>query len=371
MALALYRKYRPKKFSDLLGQETNVEILKNAAKQDRIGHAYLFYGPRGTGKTTTARLIAKLLNCEKRNADPTFRETGEPCNACRSCREMDANASFDIVEIDAASNRGIDEIREVKNAARTAPAGSAYKVYIIDEAHMLTPAAWNALLKTLEEPPRHAVFILATTEYEKLPATITSRVQRFLFKKAPKKTIIEKLRGIAKAEHISIDEPALELVAAAAEGSFRDAESLLDQLHSRGAAIDLETAERIIGRVGLARVHALAECILKNDLAGALAYLETMAGEGHNPVQLTKDLIHYLRKVITLKANPNLEASFASEMTDEEMRGVKNLAAYITGAKHIPLLQALISAYSEMRYSPFQTIPLEIALMEKLGSVRE
>ncbi len=371
MALALYRKYRPKKLSELLGQEPNVEILKNAAKQNRIGHAYLFYGSRGTGKTTTARLIAKLLNCEKRNTDEAFQKNGEPCNECRSCREIDTNTSFDVIEIDAASNRGIDEIRNIKEELKMAPTGGGVKVYIIDEAHMLTPAAWNALLKTLEEPPRHAVFILATTEYEKIPGTITSRTQRFLFKKAAKKTILEKLRSMAKTENIPIDEPALLLIAAAAEGSFRDAESLLDQLHSRGTKINLETAERIIGRVGLTHVHALAEYILTDNLSKALGYLETIREEGLNPIQLTKDLIHYLRKVITLKANPDLEASFAEEFTDEEMKGVEKLAEHVTSAKHIPLLQALIRAYSEMRYSPFQTIPLEIALMEQLGSNRE
>src|SRR3989344_5363778 len=214
MALALYRKYRPKTLNDLLGQETNVEILKNAAKQNRIGHAYLFYGSRGTGKTTTARLIAKLLNCEKRNTDESFQKNGEPCNECRSCREIDANSSFDVIEIDAASNRGIDEIRNIKDSIRSAPVGSKYKVYIIDEAHMLTGAAFNALLKTLEEPPSHAILILETTEYEKLPATITSRVQRFLFKKLPKTKIMENLATIVKAEKIDIDPAALELVAA-------------------------------------------------------------------------------------------------------------------------------------------------------------
>ncbi len=239
MALALYRKYRPKKLSDLIGQETNVEILKNAASQNRLGHGYLFYGSRGTGKTTTARLIAKLLNCEKRQENQKFSALGEPCNECRSCKEVDSNSSFDVIEIDAASNRGIDEIRNIKESIKSAPVGSKYKVYIIDEVHMLTGPAFNALLKTLEEPPAHAVLILATTEYEKLPATITSRVQRFLFKKITKTKIMEKLAIMAKAEKIDIDPAALELVAAAGEGSFRDAESLLDQIASFGEKINL------------------------------------------------------------------------------------------------------------------------------------
>ncbi|MEK7174475.1 MAG: DNA polymerase III subunit gamma/tau, partial [Patescibacteria group bacterium] len=268
MALALSRKHRPQRLADLVGQESNVEIIRNAAGENRLGQAYLFYGPRGTGKTTTARLVAKLANCETRAADAKFRQSGEPCNDCRSCREIDSGASLGLVEIDAASNRGIDEIRNLKEGIASAPAGAAYKIYIIDEAHMLTTPAWNALLKTLEEPPRHAIFILATTEYEKVPATITSRTQRFLFKKLSKAKISEKLKRVAKAEKIEIEPEALDLVAAAGDGSVRDAESLLDQLASSSRAITLEAAEKLTGRVGLRHIENLTELILKNDLAG-------------------------------------------------------------------------------------------------------
>lgn len=367
MALALYRKYRPKKLSELVGQETNVEILKNAASQNRLGHGYLFYGSRGTGKTTTARLLAKLLNCEKRQDDPGFAKLGEPCNECRSCKEIDANTSFDVVEIDAASNRGIDEIRNIKESIRSAPVGSKYKVYIIDEAHMLTGPAFNALLKTLEEPPAHAILVLATTEYEKLPATITSRVQRFLFKKQPKTKIMEKLATIAKAEKIDIDQAALELVAAAGEGSFRDAESLLDQIASFGEKIDLETAERLTGRVGLKKVEELASLIVKNDIKGALGYLATIDEEGHNLVQLAKDLIHYLRKALSLKLNPGLEKIFQSELTTDEIVKLKKIAMEAETAKMVKLIKSLIRAYAEMRYSPFAIVPLEVCLAENLS----
>src|SRR5580704_221954 len=264
---ALYRKYRPKKLEEVLGQETNVEILRNAARSGRLGQAYIFHGPRGTGKTSTARLLAKLLNCEKRRTDPEFAKLGEPCNECTACREIDAQNSFDVIEIDAASNRGIDEIRNLKESIKTSPASAEHKVYIIDEAHMLTGAAFNALLKTLEEPPKHAVIILATTEFEKLPPTITSRAQRFVFKKLSKVVMIEKLSSIAQKEKIKIDDGALELIAAAAEGSFRDAESLLDQVSSLSAGagvggaaakgITLADVERVTGRTGLKKVHEL------------------------------------------------------------------------------------------------------------------
>ncbi|MBI3589705.1 MAG: DNA polymerase III subunit gamma/tau [Candidatus Liptonbacteria bacterium] len=366
MSLALYRKYRPKKLEDLIGQETTVQILKNAAKSDRLGHAYLFYGPRGTGKTSTARLIAKLLNCEKRLSDEKFRLLGEPCGECSHCKEIDMNFSFDVVEIDAASNRGIDEIRNLKENIQTSPVKGDYKVYIIDEVHMLTGPAWNALLKTLEEPPAHAVFVLATTEYEKIPATVSSRAQRFVFKKASKVKIIEKIKMIAGLEKIAIEDAALELIAAIGDGSFRDAESLLDQLSSSGEKITLEVVEQLTGRTGLKKVSELSELILKKDAAGALSFLAEMSEEGVNLTQLAKDLIHYLRKILSLKTNPGLERFFSSELTKEEIEHLKKLSALADTERQIKFLKSLILAYTEIRYSPFPIVPLEVAIIENL-----
>lgn len=371
MKLAFYRKYRPKKLVDLVGQDHNVLILKNAAKQNRLGQAYLFYGPRGTGKTTTARLIAKLLNCERRHSDPDFRALGEPCNNCRACLEIDGGKAFDVIEIDAASNRGIDEIRNLKESIHIAPNPGPFKIYIIDEVHMLTGPAFNALLKTLEEPPAHAVLILATTEYEKIPPTITSRTQRFLFKKLPKSKIIEKLLKIVKEEKIKIDEAALELIASAAEGSLRDAESLLDQLSSLEEKIDLAAVERLTGRIGLRKIYQLAELIIKNDLEKSLEYLAQINEEGHNPAQTTKDLIHYLRKILAVKLNPSICKIMEKELTKEELSQIKNLAEFIDPTKHIKLIKLLIRAYSEIRYSPFALIPLEIAIVEYLREIKK
>jgi len=391
--LALYRKYRPKTLSDVLGQEAVSEILKNASRLDRLSHAYLFYGPKGSGKTTTARIIAKIANCEKRQQDKEFKKLGEPCNECRPCLEIDKGQALDVIEIDAASNRGIDEIRNLKESIRVSPASYSYKVYIIDEVHQLTKDAFNALLKTLEEPPAHAILILVTTEIEKMPATIVSRTQRFHFKKLALNIIIEKLKSIVKAENINISESAIELIAATAAGSFRDAESLLDQIASlknadqtlinadqkkdqrairgsladqRESAIDTKDVEKILGQVAFGRTSELAELLIKNDLSASLDFLSKINDSGYNLVQFNKDLIHYFRRVLALRFSPELGNHFSRELTDQELVLVKKHSQMIDPEKTIKLIKSLIEAYTEMRYSPFVIVPLEVAIIECL-----
>ncbi|PIR89382.1 MAG: hypothetical protein COU07_00585 [Candidatus Harrisonbacteria bacterium CG10_big_fil_rev_8_21_14_0_10_40_38] len=366
MSVAIYRKYRPKSFGDLLGQEHIIEILKNAAIRDRIAHGYLFYGTRGSGKTTVARILAKVANCETRAKDKKFHDKGEPCNTCPRCIELDEGRALDVVEIDAASNRGIDEIRSLKESVRLSPTVAKHKIYIIDETHQLTKEAFNALLKTLEEPPAHAIFILATTEFEKVPATISSRTQRFHFKKLPIESIIKKLETISKTEKMDIEKDAIELIAAVADGSFRDAETLIDQITSLEDKVTVESVEKIIGKVGFTRIAELAGFILENDLNKSLEYIATFQNNGLNIVDLAKELIHYLRRALALKADPKLEEIFKNDLTERERETLKSHSEKINPEKHISLIRDLIRSYSDMRYSPFASIPLEVTLIEHL-----
>ncbi|MFA5172983.1 MAG: DNA polymerase III subunit gamma/tau [Candidatus Paceibacterota bacterium] len=365
--MAFYRKYRPKKLSDLIGQDINVEILRNAAILNRLSHAYLFYGERGSGKTSTARILAKIANCETRLKDELFRKTGEPCNSCPACLSIDAGNAIDLTEIDAASNRGIDEIRNLQESVRLSPSSFRYKTFIIDEVHMLTPSAWNALLKTIEEPPSHALFILATTEIEKVPLTIRSRAQKFLFSKLPKNLIIGKLKAVASSENISLEEPVFELLAGASEGSMRDAETMFDQIVSflgKNETITLEKAESVVGKVSLEKMNYLARFLLEKDIEQALEFAETLKNENCDIVQFNKDFINYLGKVLSLKANPKMESAFRNIFSENELEKMKKLSELSSIESHIKLLKLLISAHREMRYSPFAFIPFEVALVE-------
>ncbi len=364
--LAIYRKYRPGSFKELLGQEIIGQILQEAARQERWAHAYLFSGPRGTGKTSTARLIAKTANCEKRQSDPNFKKNGEPCNECRACKEIEDGLNLDVLEIDAASNRGIDEIRDLKENVRVSPASSLYRVFIIDEAHMLTKEAFNALLKTLEEPPSYVILILATTEIEKIPATILSRTQSFNFKRVTLAQIADKLKKIAKEEEISIDPEALDLIASSAEGSFRDAESLLDQMILFGDKnITLSDVEKSIGKIGFDKLSDFAGLILEKNIQKTIESLAKIDDTGYNLPQFCKDLIHYFRRVAVLKFSPEMKNLFQDELTLDHLNKMVGHSKLFEDS-HLKLLKSLITAYSQMRYSQFPIIPLEVAIIESL-----
>ena len=271
----LYTKYRSKQFSEVIGQQHVVKVLTNAILHDRVAHAYLFSGPRGTGKTTLARLLAKSLNCENRKANEF-----ESCDKCNSCKEIVSGSSMDIIEIDAASNRGIDEIRQLREKVKFAPSGKKYKIFIIDEVHMLTREAFNALLKTLEEPPKHAIFILATTELHKVPDTIISRTQQFDFKLHAFADIVAQLTNIAKSEKIKIDKESIELISQSAQGGLRDAISLLDQVSNMGGVIDEKVTREILGLTTHESLIQFVDKFFQKDLKSTLDIINSINENG-------------------------------------------------------------------------------------------
>src|SRR3990167_4756422 len=294
----LYRKYRPQTFSDVVGQKHIVTTLENALRLGKVGQAYLFTGPRGTGKTTLARIFAKAVNCLDRKG-------AEPCGKCEHCILMSEGRSLDIIEIDAASHTGVDNIRELRETIALPPSLGSHKIYIIDEVHMLSAGAWNALLKTLEEPPRHALFILATTALHKIPDTILSRCQRFDLSRFPIADIVAKLEKIAKEEKFKIEKGALEMIALAAEGGMRDAESLLTQISSLGQGKITEA--QVIEILGTARrdaFHNLLSRIAERDLPSALAFVRTLSQDGRDLSVFLTALIHYLRDLLLVSAEP-------------------------------------------------------------------
>jgi len=350
------RKWRPKNFDEMIGQSHITTTLKNAIEQGTIAHAYLFCGPRGTGKTSTARLLAKALNCEEG-------PTATPCNKCNSCKEISELKSFDIIEIDAASNRGIDDIRALREGVRFKPQYSRYKVYIVDEVHMLTPEAFNALLKTLEEPPEHVKFIFATTAVHKVPPTILSRCQRFDFKRISVQDIISKLEKITNAEKIKADKQALIIIARAASGSMRDAESILDQLNSfTKGKITIESVNSVLGLIPYQALNEFTECIISKDTKSALNLIEKAVAEGKDEYQFLLNLIEYFRNILIAQQGEDLQKLM--DLSEEESQAISKQTQSFTVEDVLYILYTLINSASSVRYSPSARIPLDMVAVK-------
>ena len=304
---ALYRKWRPRSFDEVVGQEHIIRTLRNAIASGRIHHAYLFSGPRGTGKTTTARLLAKAVNC-------LAPEDQRPCNECAICEALNEGRLLDLIEIDAASNTGVDDVRELRERVSFRPNEARYKVYVIDEVHMLSNAAFNALLKTLEEPPPHALFVLATTESHKVPATVLSRCQRFDFRRVPLDAIVGRLRWMTEQEDIRADDDALELIARQATGSMRDAESLLDQLSSYDeGGITAEEVRAALGIGASETVMQLVDAVIAGDVAAGLGVINTAIDEGVDPRRFAGQIVEHLRALLLLRLDSDVVSGYVSE----------------------------------------------------------
>lgn len=328
MYQALYRKYRPNNFSDVTGQEIIIKTLKNAVENNKISHAYLFTGPRGTGKTSIAKILAKTVNCNDLK-DST------PCDKCVNCTQINSKTSTDIIEIDAASNNGVDEIREIRNKVNLVPSTGKYKVYIIDEVHMLTTGAFNALLKTLEEPPSHAIFILATTEPHKIPATIMSRCQRFDFKRIPNEKIVLRLKYIVEQENLSVDEEALYEIARISDGGMRDSISLLDQLVSYNPVnANIDDVHEINGSLSNKRLKAFITNILNKDITNVLNDIDEFYSNGKSLIKITESIINFLKNVLLLKVSRDYLLSKVDEISDYEevlkMASIEQITELIT-----------------------------------------
>lgn len=354
---ALYRKFRPKEFWDVKGQDHIVTTLKNQIKADRIGHAYLFCGTRGTGKTTIAKIMAKAVNCES-PAD------GSPCGECAMCRAVAAGVSMNVIEIDAASNNGVDSIREIREEVTYRPTEGRYKVYIIDEVHMLSSGAFNALLKTLEEPPAYVIFILATTEVHKIPVTILSRCQRYDFKRISVEIICGRLKELLEKERLEAEEKALRYIAKAADGAMRDALSLLDQCIAfyPGQKLTYDNVLEILGAVDAEVFGRLLCSILEQDVPNVMKMVEELTADGRELGQFVIDFIWYLRNLLLLKSSDEMIEIL--DMSSEHMTNLKQEAERIDGGALIRYIRIFSELSNQMKYASQKRILLEVALIK-------
>ena len=355
---ALYRKFRPGNFNDVKGQDHIVTTIRNQIKAGRIGHAYLFTGTRGTGKTTVAKLLAKVVNCE----NPV---DGNPCNECRMCKGISAQTSMNVIEIDAASNNGVDNVREIVDEVRYSPTEGKYKVYIIDEVHMLSTGAFNALLKTIEEPPSYVIFILATTEVHKIPVTILSRCQRYDFKRITIDTIAARMAELMEAEKIEVEEKALRYVARVADGSLRDGLSLLDQCISfyLGKKITYDNVLEVLGAVDTEVFSKLLDSIRKSDVSSCIQVLEEIESGGRELGQFTVDFIWYLRNLLLLKTTEGV-SEIITEISTENLMQLKKEAGMIEEQTLMRYIRVFSELSNQIRYAARKRVLIEIGIIK-------